>query len=90
MPRLNKLADIAKMKRLEEDQIHRVVMGMFALATGGINSGGCNKGSGGAGGGGAQGGGEDVTPMKRKGRRRKVINIDMHMLAGQNQLPQNL
>ena len=63
---LEQAADVAKMKRMEEEPIHWDSKGVFVLATEGINSGGGHM----EGDGGVHGGGEDVTPAKYKGGRR--------------------
>ena len=63
---LKQAADVAKMKRMEEEPIHWDSKGVFVLATGGINSGGGRA----RGSSGVHGGGEDVTPTKYKGGRR--------------------
>ena len=70
---LERAAHVAKMKRMEEEQIHRAARGVFALARGG-----------GAGGGGG-GQEDDVTPTKRKGGRgKKPPTLVMHTMAGRN------
>jgi len=81
---IERAAHALKMKKMEEEQIHRAARGVFALATG------LSSGSGVGGDGKKRKGsiGEDEdnsTPTKRKGGRgKKPPTLVMHTMAGRN------